>query len=265
MQDNSCLEKLKKLKLEHQEWFNDISRRLNLLLIDKKKVKFESISKVASKWVIPVDSDLKRLEGMQDIQKLILIEVQEYQKIFNLINKPLETSFFKSRTKAFQRRDDKIVFHSDVLSNIYKQIVVGFNALEKDLILGVKKCSTLTATVNVAKKKTLEQVPKNKTPEKTAKVDTKKKQEQESKGNTPKTTIRVDEKPKVAPSKESVSSKRVIEKTKEQDIDSSIMLNGGDLLSSLDKNRFTETEAKEGVDVFDDSFSLEEEIKKIIG
>jgi hypothetical protein len=261
MQDNPCLEKLKTLKLEHQEWFNDIAKRLNVLLVDKKKVKFESISKVASKWIIPMDSDLKRLEGIQDIQKLILVEVQEYQKIFNLINKPLETSFFESRTKAFQKRDDKIVFHSDVLSNIYKQIVVGFNALEKDLILGVKKCSTLTKKVTVVK---------NAIPETPIKVNIKTTLKKEPKKNTPKATIKVDEKPKIViekvkPSKKIISSKSIIEKTKVQDVASSIMLNGGDLLNSLDKNRFTETEVKKKVDVFDDNFSLEEEIKKIIG
>ena len=249
MKNNSCLEKLKVLKLEHQEWFNDISRRLNMLLVDKKKVKFESISKVASKWIIPVDSDLKKLDGIIEIQKLILVEVQEYQKIFNLINEPLETSFFESRTKAFQKRDEKIVFHSDVLSNIYKQIVVGFNTLEKDLILGVKKCSNLTTKAKAVKKIIIKKAPKNKIPEVTVKVDTK-----------PKVAI---ENLKVL--KKSVSSKIVIEKTKPQNIDASIMLNGGDLLSSLDKNRFIKKGTSKGIDATNEEFSLEEEIKKIIG
>ncbi len=141
MLKNDCLEKLKNYKLEHQIWFNDIHVRLNKLLVEKKKVKFESLSKVASKWIIPANSSLKNLEGFTEVQKLILKEVQEYKKIIELTNSQLSTSFFESKLKAFQKRNEKIIFHADVLGKIYQNIVAHFNKLEQELILKKKNCS----------------------------------------------------------------------------------------------------------------------------
>ena len=293
MTKNNCLENLRTYKLEHQSWFNDIHKRLNILLVDKKKVKFESLEKVASKWVIPVASDLKNLEEVTDIQKLILVQVQEYKKIIDLIKKPQKGSFFKSKEKLLQKRDVKIVMHADAMSTAHGKIVKSFNDLEKNIITGNLTCKTVITAKKQADQVTVKNTEKAKeNPKKEAVKSITKKATTKKQIDTPKkekikvakkeiktkkqlvTNISKNNKEEVkkkTPKKEVTTTvvkhiKTTIKETKpisNKTLSMENMLNQ-DLLNTLNSNRNTKNNDTQTKPV-QEIFNLQEEIKKIIG
>jgi len=296
MTKNNCLENLRTYKLEHQAWFNDIHKRLNLLLVDKKKVKFESLEKVASKWIIPVASDLKNLEGITEIQKLILVEVQEYKKIIDLIKKTQKGSFFKSKEKLLQKRDVKIVMHADAMSTAHGKIVKSFNDLEKNIITGNLTCKTVITAKKQADQVTVKNTEKAKeNPKKEVAKSVTKEVTTKKQIDTPKKELaqKISEKTSLAkPTTSSLSSSLNTEKegkketpkkevtttaveniktttTKETKPISNTTLSmenmlNQDLLNTLNSNRNTKNNDTQTKPV-QEIFNLQEEIKRIIG
>lgn len=237
MINKKCLELVKEYKLDHQDWFNDISVRLNKFLVEKTKVKFDTLEVVAARWIIPINSQMKKLSAINAIQKEIFLEVKEYKKILELINTPLKTSFFESKTKGFEKRDKKIAFHADVLASAYKKIVLKFNQLEKNLIMNNISCTN----TNTSNTKVIDLGLQNKV------------KPTEQKPSTAKKTIT---KEKIAESK----VEKLTKINKDKNIINPLDVNfGEDLLNSLENNRINKPSGTET------NFSLEEEIKRIIG
>jgi len=284
MAKNNCLENLRTYKLEHQAWFNDIHKRLNLFLVDKKKVKFESLEKVASKWIIPVASDLKNLEGVTDIQKLILVQVQEYKKILELLKKSFKGTLFESKAKLLQKRDNKIVMHAEAMATAHSRIVKSFNNLEKDIIIGKLTCNTTITTENQATVKN-----NTVTAKENRKIHTKKalKNSNTETTNKKQTTTKIATNKVSTPlnSKTKNSKGKIKKETLKKEVTTTAVKNikttttketkpisnttlsmetmlNQDLLNSLNKNRKKKTNE---ADSNQESFNLQEEIKKIIG
>ena len=280
MAKNNCLENLRTYKLEHQAWFNDIHKRLNILLVDKKRVKFESLEKVASKWIIPVASDLKNLEGVTDIQKLILVQVQEYKKIIELLRKPFKGTLFESKAKLLQKRDNKIVMYAEAMATAHSKIVKSFNDFEKDIIIGKLTCNTTITTENQATIKnntvTAKENQKIHTKEALKNSNTEATNKKQTTTNKVSTSLNSKTKNSKGDIKKETPKKEVtttavenIKTTTSKEtkpisnttLSMENMLNQ-DLLNSLNKNRKKKTNE---ADSNQESFNLQEEMKKIIG